>query len=220
MNIKRNVNLKYYIAVVVSILLLSPQEDEAFSTKLMAGINAGMGEQWVRSMLFDYTSSLFELAINTIEIPDKVSKRAQANDWRLKRLRITHPATLLCTQDPWRHVNERDGDLGGSNLRYYLSWLKSDVMMDSEEVLAVFGALESRLQSEPSLQVLIGLLPESQGGLIPLCNGLLHGDMKVRKLALKLMERLNTFHSTQPAVLAVNLFFTMAMSSLANRGEM
>ncbi len=185
----------------------------------MAGINAGMNEQWVRSMLFDYTSSLFELAVNAIEIPDKVSDRVRTNGWRLKGLRATHPATLLSAQDPWRHMNQKDGNIGGSNLRYYLSWLRSEVIMDDEEVLAVFEAFENRLQSEASLQVLLGLLPESQGGLVPLCNGLLHGDKRVRKVTLKLMERLTTFDSTRPAVLAVNLFFTMAMSSLANRAK-
>ncbi len=126
------------------LLLAAPQEDEAFSTKLMTGINAGMSEQWVRSMLFDYTSSLFELAVNAIEIPDKVSDRVQANGWRLEGLRTTHLVALLCAQDPWRHLNQRDGILGGSNLRYYLSWLRSEVVMDGEEVLAIFQAITTR----------------------------------------------------------------------------
>ncbi len=185
----------------------------------MAGINTGMNEQWVRSMLFDYTSSLFELAVNSIEIPEKVYDRVRLNHWRLEGLRTTHQATLLSAQDPWRHVNEKDGDIDGSNLRYYLSLLRSDVVLDNEEVLVVFKAFENRLQSEASLQVLVGLLPESQGGLTPLCNGLLHGDKRVQKAAQVLMERLTTFDSTRPAVLAVNLFFSMTMSSLANRGE-
>ncbi len=202
-----------------ALLAAAPQEDEAFSTKLMTGINAGMSEQWVRSMLFDYTSSLFELAVNANEFPDRVSDRVQANEWRLEGLRTTHLATLLCAEDPWRHLNKRDGILGGSILRCYLSWLRSDALMDGEEALAIYQAFEKKLQSEASLQVLVGLLPESQGGLIPLCVGLLHGDDRVKKAALKLMERLNMFDSTRPAVLAVNLFFSMAMSSLSNRDE-
>ena len=52
--------------------------------------------------------------------------------------------------------------------------------MPEREQLEVFGAMERLLQEERDLKELLVLLPESQGGLLPVAMGLMSRNPKIQ----------------------------------------
>lgn len=131
--------------------------------------------------------------------------------WRLRELKKLPDFPLADTIDPWRSC-EIAGGYAGTTLRYYVRRLQLDVgggVMEDHEVREAFEALDTALQSEASLQILLGMLPETRGGIFCLGCGLLHTDARTREKALSLHRRLASFDSTRPAVQTLNAFFAM-----------
>ena len=78
--------------------------------------------------------------------------------------------------------------------------------MDDTDAAAIFSLLNRGMQTEASFQVLLFLLPDSQHGLHPITSGLLHTNPTVRKYAVRLLQRMELFFSTRPAVANMNKF--------------
>ncbi|KAG5182589.1 docking domain of Afi1 for Arf3 in vesicle trafficking-domain-containing protein [Tribonema minus] len=114
------------------------------------------------------------------------------------------------TTDPWRYM-ELAGGISGAQLRRHVRrlTLADGGGLDDQEVKEIFRDLDTALQSEASLQVLLGLMPESKGGIFVLGCGLMHGSAEVRAHALSLHRRLNAFESTRPAIYAMNDLLAM-----------
>jgi hypothetical protein len=59
-------------------------------------------------------------------------------------------------------------------------------------------------------QAFLACLPESRHGLAPIASALLHHAQHVRFYACLLLQRLQSFESTRPAVTGLNGFLLMA----------
>ena len=95
----------------------------------------------------------------------------------------------------------------GILLKSYIRKLQFESNMRSRtEVAPYFSYLESRLQSESSMQGLLVLLPESTGGLFPIAIGLFHSDPTVRKCAVSILQNVRKYQSTMTAFQSLNPF--------------
>ncbi|CAM9659828.1 unnamed protein product, partial [Chrysoparadoxa australica] len=173
------------------------EDDAPFSQKVIAGVSNNLDEQWVRVMFYDYTQQLLDMAIDqdtglatSYTDAESYGKMLAANAWRLKHLRtmahLDDPRSLHC--DPWRLVKElfsegKDGAIDGVKLRSVMRRMEMENDMDTAEVCETFKLLEESLQSEPSLQVLLGRLPESKAGISPIALGLLNNDPQIQGYA-------------------------------------
>jgi hypothetical protein len=189
------------------------EEDAAFSQKLLAGVKASLSEQWVRSMLHDYTSSLINFAVDVMagESTPADLNLAASNRGRLDAMRGGTAITALRTAaDPWKSIGLGTAEVGGPALRKWVRLMQREGSMSPAQTLLAFRQLDEALQSEASLQILLCLLPESRGGILPLTCGLLHANAQIREHALRLMQRIESFDSTRPAAKCMNDYFAMS----------
>ncbi|CAN0400116.1 unnamed protein product [Phaeothamnion confervicola] len=89
--------------------------------------------------------------------------------------------------------------------------MQLDEAMEEHEVREALADLDVCLQTESALQVLLGaLLPEARGGVYLISVALLHTDQRTRHSALNLLQRMEQFDSTRPAVQSMSDFMRMA----------
>jgi hypothetical protein len=108
----------------------------------------------------------------------------------------------------------------GILLKSYIRKLQYESHMRSRsEVAPYFSYLESRLQSESSMQGLLVLLPESTGGLFPIAVGLFHSDPSVRKCAINILQNVRKYQSTMTAFESLNPFLLDAFERQLRKVE-
>ena len=105
----------------------------------------------------------------------------------------------------------------GMNLRRRLRRLQcAPADLENVERLQIYQALVESLRSESDLKELLVLLPESQGGLMPLAMGLMHESDKIRRCTVKILQKLESLPSTRDAVHSLNFFL---VSAFQRQGE-
>jgi hypothetical protein len=105
---------------------------------------------------------------------------------------------------------ERELTSVGLLLRMHIRCIQCEVGLDSVEMQLAYQHLESHLLSEQSLQAMLTLLPEDQGGLSPVAIGLFHKSPRIRLSALRLVRRVAQFPSTRSAYESLGGFFHSA----------
>ncbi|CAM9544185.1 unnamed protein product [Ascophyllum nodosum] len=196
--------------------------DSMLATKLVAGVKAGKEEEWVRCECRDYTQGLLNLVLDreagltALLTSVSIVKLLDANEGRLRRLKAVAEITKQ-DADPWircRGIGGGDGPAAGGQgmrLRNCIRRFQLEKHMSESHVKKTFDLLCENLRSEAELQVLLGLLPESKGGVGVLALGLLSKNKSIRKSAATLFTRLESFDSTRPAVGCMNDFFKLAL---------
>lgn len=225
--------------------------DNKFILGVMSGIQANLGEDWVRQQFFDYTCTLLNLAqdsqngLQESRMNDKTRKFWEANQSRIAMLEGTAeykamPSHLwmwaidnddvpaaepvsdknISESSEYSAVNQifpesgegvKLDDAAGLRLKGYIQKLRQEICFDSmTEIEMYYQQLEKYLHSEVSLQAMLVLLPESQGGLTPFAAGLFHISPVVRYCTVLILDRIQTFPSTAPAFQALNKFVLFA----------
>lgn len=100
--------------------------------------------------------------------------------------------------------------IDGDTLLSQLTRLQVETDMDDTDVAAIYSILNRGMQTEPSFQVLLSLLPESRHGLHPITSGLFHPSPSVRKHSVRLLQRMEMYFSTRPAFTNMNKFIKHA----------
>ena len=135
-------------------------------------------------------------------------------DWATKELSASSTSAAA---DKNQKVLARSGsvqdlvDADGEALLLDLIRLQVETEMDDSEVLSIFSSLDKCLSTESSFQVLLFLLPDSFHCLHVISSGLLHPNQAVRKHAVRLIQRMELFFSTRPAIANMNKFIKHAL---------
>jgi hypothetical protein len=96
-------------------------------------------------------------------------------------------------------------------LRSYVRQLQNESgLSESDEVSIYFYNMDKFLQTEPALQALLVLLPQSKGGIAPIATGLFHKSPLVRYYSMRLLARLQQFSSTKAAFASLPGYFQTA----------
>ncbi len=199
--------------------------DQKFIHTVLSGIQARLGEEWVRQQFLDYTSSIFINALdkgmflNTVKLGDRAKRLIEANLPRMSQLDAssefqqmpsnlwawTLPASIADTSNE----NTEDGD--GLVFKTYLRKIKYEAGLDSmPETEIFFQFFEKQLQSEGSIQALLVMMPESQGGIQPLAAGLFSAIPTVRLSTVKILLKISDYSSTKPVIDNLNPFLKSA----------
>lgn len=181
-----------------------------------AGLENGMSESWVKQQFYEYTHSILLQAfdgdrLNNSRISDKTRRLYEANAYRVKKLKLTSEF-LAIPPSPWLWVPSNQ--LNGVDEQLLITQLRSLMIKNNLhplEVQGIFSDLDRGLHTEEALQVLLVYLPECSGGITLVASGLLHSDIQVRRDAVRLLQRLESFVSTRPAFDAMNQFLKCAL---------
>lgn len=103
-----------------------------------------------------------------------------------------------------RRASHANDAVDGFLLKAYIVRLQVETGLHSREVQCMLADLESSLTNEVSVQALVSLMPESQGGLHPVASCLFSANPAVKKLAAQILVKVSSFPSTRPAVNALN----------------
>jgi hypothetical protein len=176
-----------------------------------------MSEDWVRQQFFEYTNKILlqtqdgdRFALYS-RVSDKIKKYFEANQYRVMKLRTTSEF-LAIPSSPWEWVPSNE--LNGVDSQLLMIQLRNLMIKNNlhpVEVQGIFADLDRGLHTERALQVLLAYLPESSDGLTIVATGLLHSDIQVRRFAVRLLKRLESFVSTRPAFDALNQFLKCAL---------
>jgi hypothetical protein len=88
--------------------------------------------------------------------------------------------------------------------------LETNAQLTEQEVERIFGDLSGSLQNEAAVQIFLTCCPESKQGLFLIASALLHPSMTLRFYACLILQRLEAFPSTRPAVQSLNRLLLLA----------
>lgn len=247
------------------------QADNKFILAVTSGINARIGEDWVRRQFHDYTMNIINYIqdknalmiqnplipaslnpssfasnlssqagsnINTNKVDDRMKKFLDSNSLRMTLLEMTteyqsmpsHLWVWAANKENQSHTNwtkrltesydlqeseQYQNDLASNDfinedyllMKSFLRKLQYETKaMSKGDVELIYQYLEKGLRSEASLQCLLVILPESQGGLLPLAMGLFHTSVVVKYYTMVILTRIKEFPSTNSAHYQLNPF--------------
>lgn len=207
------------------------------SIPLFSAIENHVSEDWVKLQFYEYTQQMVLQASDEFHLnhfherrmDSEICARYDANKYRVRLVKQSSEF-LAMPSNPWvwsedtpsivaaaaqielertrshSDLNYIDGD----TLLSQLTRLQVETDMDDTDVAAIFSILNRGMQTEPSFQVLLSLLPESRHGLHPITSGLFHPSPSVRKHSVRLLQRMEMFFSTRPAFTNMNKFIKHA----------
>ena len=185
--------------------------DAKFIAALQSGIEARLGENWVRHKFYELTSSIVALAQDptglqlSIRLSDKARKVVEAQSHRANGLRqSTEVAGMPPNPWAWAAKNKGGALVDGSILRLHVRRLLLESDLQEADAEGIFADLSRDVQSETDFQALLSLLPESDGGLYPVAVGLLSPSPVVRASAVRLLSGVQKFDSTRTAFATLN----------------
>lgn len=192
---------------------LHENNDAKFIARVLSGIEASLGEDWVRQQFYEYTHAILLQAhdqsrlLMSKRVHDKTKKLFLGNCHRISILKQSPEYTRM-PENLWLWTDPLplDNLLVMSQLRKF----QVESHLHSVETQAIFADLDTALQTEASLQALICYLPESAGGLAVLAAGLFHAEAVVRCHTVRLLQRIDAFESTKVA-LKLNPFLSAAL---------
>ena len=202
--------------------------DQKFISVTLSGIEARLGEDWIRGQFYDYChmilmqamDKLNDLQIDTTKMNDNIKKIYESNIYRADILSRSEEV-LAMPVHPWVWCKEhRSGmkadDLvegiekgkgtSGLTLRRHIRRLLLETSISNDEVQTIFEDLDKSIRTECSYQALLSLLLEKDGGIYSLAVGLYHRDDSVKIHTIRILSRMETFASTSPLLRHMNGF--------------
>uniref|UniRef100_A0A7S2E3N0 UDENN domain-containing protein n=1 Tax=Octactis speculum TaxID=3111310 RepID=A0A7S2E3N0_9STRA len=208
--------------------LTARRHDALFIEKVLSCITV-VGDDMIKSMFHDYTRQILQECLEAKKTLQKSSQQelmsksdavqppvpSTDNARVLRFLSSGNAKSLDLEEDPWAHPSDEGvTSLGeafsGAQLRRDILCLQTTETFVDDDIIEMFERLDTALQTEASLQVMLTLMTESAGGLHPIASGLLHSTQQVRLHALSLLRRLSSFPSTRASIASLNQFWEMA----------
>jgi predicted transcriptional regulator len=205
--------------------------DAKFIQNVISGINARIPEDWVRQQFYDYTVTILSHAqeknmlLNANKLQEKTKKFLESNAQRIAALEVTSEfrnissnnfiwATTGSVEEKKESSEKTDtkkSEVDRILLKTYIRKLLNETNLDPvNEVMEFYKLFLKSLTTESSLQVLLTMLPESQGGLVYLASGLFHSSPTVRYSTTVLLQRIQSFPSTKGAFNTLNDYLLLA----------
>lgn len=210
------------------------QADMKFIQTVISGINSRLGEEWVRQQFLDYTTNILNntidkgMFLNTAKLGEKAKKFIEMNLSRMSTLELSQefqqmPSHLwVWGKDDAKDANANtsqsseggpaaDEELDGIVLKTYVRKLKYEANLDSkQETEEFFRFFEKNIRTEPAMQALLAMVPESQGGILSIAAGLFSPSPSIRYNTVLLLQRIASYPSTKSAMATLNSFMISA----------
>ena len=190
--------------------------DGAFWTEVWYGLQLKYGEEWLRCMFRDYTAYVLSCVQDTAVFPDlhtrTLAMEAQQprinailrspayTQWMAQRLRPPPSNSSSPPSLPYVTVER---------LTRHVQTLQHKTP-SSAELLAILSDLQVLLPTPLVLHQLLALLPETQGGLLPIAQYVLHREPRVREEVVRLLKRIDDDEQGRRWVASLNYFLLMA----------
>ena len=195
---------------------LSGAGDGAFWTEVWYGLQLKYGEEWLRCMFRDYTAYVLSCVQDTAVFPDlhtrtlameaqqprinAVLRSPPYTQWMAQRLRPPSSTASSHPSLPYATVER---------LTRHVQTLQHKTP-SSAELLAILSDLQALLPTPLVLHQLLALLPETQGGLLPVAQYVLHREPRVREEVVRLLRRIDDDEQGRRWVASLNYFLLMA----------
>jgi len=149
------------------------------------------GEDVVRLRIQKYMQTIADIAFGIINPPDAQKHAERIAEWQKTQ---SYQAYKL-------HMEERfnpSSFLNPAEVYARVNALKSSNNMSASEVQQAFELIARNTTQPNQIDELISMLPDEDGGLLPICSGLFHPVKEVRLAAAEICSRLSnsTFGST------------------------
>jgi hypothetical protein len=203
--------------------------DAKFIQTVISGINSRINEDWVRQQFLDYTTNILNhtqeknALLNAAKLQEKTKKFLESNSQRMNLIEGTPEFKAMPSSNfVWASIGSdnsntkeekttKNEEVDRILLKTYLRKLLNETSLDPiHEVPDFYKHFLKNLTTESSLQVLLTMLPESQGGLVPFAAGIFHSSPTVRHATAILLQRIESFPSTKAAFLTLNDFLIAA----------
>ena len=182
--------------------------DAAFWAELSYGLQQKYGEEWLRAMFRDYTAFILSLVHDTAVFPDSHSRTQQLEAHSARINAILKSSTFTA----WMQRRQATAALRSSPasnawadvervIVHHVQTLRSR-SPSSSQLLSILSDFNTLLfpaslaglaasSSPPLLHRLLALMPETQGGLMPLAMYVLHRDESVRREVVRFLRRVD-----------------------------
>ena len=204
----------------------SAAADAALWAEVSYGVAQKYGEEWLRAVFRDYTAYMLSLVHDTAVFPDQPTRTAQLEQHQARINAIlrspTYTAYLQQQADGSATDEGRQWQVVQSAVTLHVRTLQHRTQPPAE-LLALLSDLHTLLfassssaaaaatgQSSALLQHALALMPESQGGLMPLAVYVLHRDDKVRLAVVRLLQRIDGDAEGRRWMSALNYFVLLA----------
>ena len=195
----------------------SAASDGSLWTEIGYGMGQKYGEEWLRAMFRDYTTYMLSLVNDTAVFPDQPTRTQQLE---LHQARInailrspTYTAYLQQQTDVSETSSDREWQTVQAAVTLHVRTLQHKTVPPAE-LLALLSDLHTLLfpstASTVALHHLLALMPESQGGLMPLAMYVLHRDEKVRAAVVRLLQRIDGDVEGRRWMSALNYFVLLS----------
>jgi len=191
------------------------QLDNAFLSRVLNGIDMRYTESWVRTQFSDLTEHLVFIALNceSFETPEAKQREEEGNSWRCKILQQTSAFATLSKRN---HL-EQTTNPHLSRIRMNVRKLQMTSSLTVEETRNIFHELESVLQKQRDVEILLGYLRPSLGGIFPICSHLGHQSAEVRRYAFRILSEIETCGTVGDSLMKGMNFFTMLLYLRASK---
>ena len=195
----------------------SAASDGALWTEIGYGMGQKYGEEWLRAMFRDYTTYMLSLVNDTAVFPDQPTRTQQLE---LHQARInailrspTYTAYLQQQADVSTTDEGREWQAAQAAVTLHVRTLQHKTPPPAE-LLSILSDLHTLLfvttTSSVVLHHFLSLMPESQGGLMPLAMYVLHRDEKVRAAVVRLLQRIDGDVEGRRWMSALNYFVLLS----------
>jgi hypothetical protein len=181
--------------------------DAAFWAELSYGLQQKYGEEWLRCMFRDYTAFILSLVHDTAVFPDSQTRTQQLDAQSARINAILKSETFTA----WMQRRQAAAALRSSPstsawadiervIVHHVQTLRSRSPSSSQllSILSDFNTLlfpaslsAPAVSSPPLLHRLLSLMPETQGGLMPLAMYVLHRDDSVRREVVRFLRQVD-----------------------------
>ena len=199
----------------------SGASDGSLWTEVSYGMGQKYGEEWLRSMFRDYTTYMLSLVNDTAVFPDLPTRTQQLE---LHQARInailrspTYTAYLQQQADVSTTDEGREWQAAQAAVTLHVRTLQHKTPPPTElhSILTdIHTLLFATSASAVVLHHFLALMPESQGGLMPLAMYVLHRDEKVRTAVVRLLQRIDGDLEGRRWMSALNYFVLLSYDRL------
>lgn len=198
--------------------------DSKFIARVICGVNAHFGEEWVRLQFHEYTAAFLQEAMDLKynkglqgfeKYPEKYQKKYDIRYLRVAKMAASDTFRNVPLH-PWSWLTEGDNPfpIDGVRIRRDIRRLTVEVDLPGDIVLSTFEYLDRTMVSEKALQALLVLLSDNTGGGTALTVGLFHPYSTVRDRVMRILLKLKSFESTSYFFEDLNPFYLIAFQNI------
>ena len=183
--------------------------DNDIMTIITNTMNSHLGEDSIRNIIQNYTQHIIDMAFDEEEFPDENSKinEIEANKTRIENWKKT---LTYKTYEQERRLRRDISAIRDINVARYIKKLRVCKNISEREMITIYSTFLDNIKTEDQFYEFLSLLPENNGGLVPIAVSLFHSSERVRIATARLFKRLDNIQVDTSFVKNLNPFLYLA----------